>query len=339
MNKTVAKRIKRRSLNSYINNVYFNNTKHSIHISIDYVTLSNIHPKKELLLYNILESNQIKFVENVRLQAGNYNMMRTHKNDCGDTVDILHDQKDLSKGFNTLLMKIRHPNEEIMSLLNSTFKYHEISPKVSTIEMSFDFYVDDVDIFQNMLKQHLFMKYQKSNSSTHNGEGNTFYTDNLRKSVKGMRLYKKRFETGQKVIRLELVLHRPVIQHLGLQFPLCDIDSLNLSKFFYFALLKENAVKKYFLWKNRTKLNQLKQSDPFEAEIILAHVDSWLEYPDSLMGKVEAVRDIIMIKNYSRFIQPLDNFNKEFLNIVSSQKFIPPRQKNEHLLKKEIVGV
>jgi hypothetical protein len=183
----------------------------------------------------------------------------------------------------------------------------------------------------------LFLKNQRSKSFTFIGDegGFTYYTNDLRKSTKGMRLYRKPFETKQKFVRLELVLHRSLIHRLGLQFPLSNIDLLDLSKFFYFARVKEDDLKKYILWQNRKKINQLKKTDPFEAELAEDHITSWLRNslcePEfffekkSLMGKVEAIRDEIKVNNHSRFVEPLDDFNKEFLNIVASQKFIPPR--------------
>jgi hypothetical protein len=337
MNKTVIKRVERHARNSYIHNIYFNKTKYSICTGLDYVTLSNIHPDKEILLYDILSANGFRAVKDVRLQTGNYGMKRVYENDYGDTVDIFHAQRQLSKGFNSLLITVRHPNQEIMSLLDSIFKYHEINPKVSVIEMTFDFYVDRIIDFNDSIKSHLFLKNQRSKSFTY---GNTFYTNDLRNSTKGMRLYRKLLETGQRFVRLELVLHRSTIYRLGLQFPLNNIDSLNLSKFFYFARVKEDDVKKYTFRQNRRKLEQLKILDPFEAEIIEDHIESWLRYSDSLMGKVEAIRDDIMVINYSRFIKPLDDFNKKFFNIVSSQKFIPPRRrKDDPILKWKYTGV
>ncbi|MGA3282520.1 MAG: hypothetical protein ABSD50_16245, partial [Smithella sp.] len=288
MNKTVIKRVERHACNNNIQNIYFNKTKYSICTSLDYVILSNIHPDKQMLLNNILNANGFKVVNNFKLPKGNYAMMKVYKNNYGDIIDIFYAQRQLSKGFNSLLMKIRHPNQEIMFLLDSIFKYHEINPKVSKIEMSFDFYVDCTIDFYYSLKNHLFLKNQRSKSFTYKDEGETFYTNDVRNSTKGMRLYIKRPKTRQKFVRLELNLHRPIIKHLELQFPLNNIDSLDLSKYFYFALLKEDDLKKHRLWQNRKKISQLRESDPFEAGLIEDHILSWLRNPlgnaESLMG-------------------------------------------------------
>jgi len=108
MNKTVTQRGERHPRNNYIEDVYFNKTKYSISTSLDYVTLSNIHPDKQTLLYNILSSNEFKFVKDVKLEEGNYDKMRVYENNYGNTINIFHDQKSLSKGFNSLLITIHH---------------------------------------------------------------------------------------------------------------------------------------------------------------------------------------------------------------------------------------
>jgi len=322
MKKTVIKRLERRGRNSYIDNIYFNKIGCSLCISIDFVTLSNIHPNKKDLLFNILESNKFVTVKDVILKDGNYHRVRIYKNDHNNTVDIFYDQKDLSKGFNFLLLTIHHPNQEIMLLLDSIFKYHEIEPKVSLVEMTFDFHTDKIIDFHRFIKSHLFLKNKRSKSGVFKGAGDTFYANKVRTSTKGMRLYIKRTETRQIFVRLELILHRPLIHRLGLQFPLNNIDNLNLSKFFYFACLKVDDVKKYLLWKSR---KQLKEIDPFDAEIIEDHVEGWFRQKDSLMDKIEVMRDDIKLKNYNRFIKPIDDINIKFLDIISSQKFIPSR--------------
>ncbi len=324
--------------NNYINHNYFNIPKDSLSISLDFVTLSNIHPNKEMLLHNLLLSNGFRVIADIKLQKGNYKMMRIYENVNCDTINIFHEQKSLAEGFNSLLMKIRHPNEEIMSLLDSIFKYHDITPRVSTIEMTFDFYVDGTIDLRDWLKCHLFLKNQRSKPDNPNSKSSvyygdkdyTFYTNDLRKSSKGMRLYRKSFETKPKFVRLELVLHRSIIRRLGLQFPLSDIDSLDLSKFFYFACLKVNELRHYRIWQHREYLKQLKKIDPWEAEIAEDHIENWLrnylDNPKSLMGQVEALRHDLKITNYHRFLEPINDLNGEFFSLVSSQKFIPSRR-------------
>lgn len=339
MNKTVIKRVERHGSHNYIYNNYFNKTKCSLCISLDFITLNNVHPDNEIMLYEILNSNKFTVVKDVKLDKGNYKMKRVYKNCYDNTVvDIYHHQKYEAKGDRSLSIRIHHPSQEIVSFLDSIFKFHGINPKVSQIEMTFDFYVGDTTDFRNLLKSHLFLKNQGSYSFTYKGE--TFYTNNLRKSAKGMRLYIKQNEIGQKIVRLELVLRRPLIHRLGLQFPLNDIDSLTLSKFFYFAHLKEDDFKKYVFKRNKRSMEQLGEIDPFEVGIIEDHVESWLRCSESLMEKVEVIRDGIKIKNCSRFIEPLNNFNKKFFNIVSSQKFITPRRKKgNQILNRKYVGV
>lgn len=338
MNKTVIKRVERHGSHNYIYNNYFNKTKCSLCISLDFITLNNIHPDNESMLYQILNSNKFTVVKDVKLDKGNYMMKRVYKNCYDNTeVDIFHHQKYEAKGDRSLSIKIHHPSQEIMSFLDSTFKFHGINPKVSQIEMTFDFYVNDNINCRNLLKSHLFLKNQGSYSFT---IVETFYANDMRKSAKGMRLYIKEFKTGKKSVRLELLLRRPLIHRLGLQFPLNDIDSLTLSKFFHFAHLKEDDFKKYVFKRNKRNMEQRGEIDPLEVGIIEDHIDNWLRCSESLMEKVEVIRDGIKIKNCSRFIEPLDKFNENFIKKVSSQKFIAPRRRKDDLiLNRKSAGV
>jgi hypothetical protein len=181
------------------------------------------------------------------------------------------------------------------------------------MEIPLDFFTGDILGLENFIRNHLFLKYQKSKSFFFK---TTFYTNNIRKSVKGARVYEKTGD-GNRFLRLEFVLAERKLQDLGLEFPLKKLFPFDFRKFFDFRILNEDHLRDYLVWKERDKIAEINSRRPGFGGIINRHIESRISskfgYEDSLMGKVEILKsEYFGILNYSRFLEPYKEFNLYF---------------------------
>ena len=312
----------------YINKerIYFN--INSISKKLDFITISIYNDQYVKQLYSFLEANRFKAVSDYKLKKGNYSMKRTYKSDTDiASVEIMHSVSKPFPRFPSLLIKIHDPNEELLSLLDSFFKYHRIEVKVSVIEMTFDFFTDDRIRLFEFLKSHLFHKNRRIGAKRQ--YYNTFYTSD-RKSAKGMKVYLHRFD--KKIVRLELTLKRSIIRSHGLGFPLSNVDSVDLSKFFSFKYFNKEKIKNYLYWINRSQIENVEEMEESHVDIVKAQLNSWLYYTiernESLLENLDVMKSKkIFASNYSRFLEPLDWFNSDFFEFSSNTPFIQSKHK------------
>lgn len=316
-----------RASNNNINVTYLFIPDYSISKKLDYITLSIYNDQHVKQIYSFLESNSFKLVSDLKLNRGNYDMKRTYRSDTDiASVEIIHGLKNPLPRYPSLLIKIHDPNEEFLSLLDSFFKYHAIEVNVSLIEFTFDFKTDDpIELF-DFLKSHLFLKNIRT--KPYSQYSSTFYTNNIRQSSKGMRVYLKTLKGDDKqVVRLELVLKRSIIKRLGLEFPLSNIDTVDLSKFFSFNFIDEERINKYLCWKHRKQIAEVEmRRKRFGGGIIKRIIYNGLRgtigREESLMEKVGMLKSKEIVPNYSRFLEPLDGFNSDFFEMASRDHFI-----------------
>jgi len=87
--------------------------------------------------------------------------------------------------FNFLFI-LHQPNREMMSQLDYIFRRLGMYPVVSKIELAWDFSCVSVWDLHEFLRKHLFLKYQRSPAKRLK---NTYYTNDLRRSVKGIQTF------------------------------------------------------------------------------------------------------------------------------------------------------
>jgi hypothetical protein len=309
------------SNNNYIPEIYF--PKFSLIPKIDLATLSNIHPKEQSLVERILIENGFRVISDLKIEKVNYDMKRRYSFDNEIFVDLLHGFKGKYRGRPTLLLTIHDPFHDLLVLFDQAFKYHEIYPKLSKIELALDFYTDNTFEVFNFLINHLLLKYQKSNSGM---KKTTFYTNNIRKSVKGIRVYPKPKKGKKEFVRMELVLSRQKIYELGLELPLTTISQLDLSKFFEFRYLDKDRLSAYLIWWARDRIKKLNENKRFKnyGDIYIRQLESITRCyngQESFMKIVEALRSgkFCVVPNFSRFLVPLKEFNDYFNKIWIEQ--------------------
>lgn len=327
------KRIAVEGRNNNKDEIYFSIPDYNITKKLDFITLSILKDDHIEQIYSFMEANGFKAVSDLKLTEGNYDMKRTYesKTDAA-SVEIMHGIKKGLLYYPSLLIKIHDGNKQFFYLLDSFFKYHNIETKVSVIEMTVDFQTDAPIKLFDILKSCLFQKNIRM--KPHKGYATTFYTTNIRKDSKGMRCYLKKLAENDKVIRMELVLRRKAIRKLGLVFPLSDIDSLDLSKFFLYKFINVDRIVKYLHWRYRDKIAgaEKKQIGGFGGALVKAHlnsmVNSIIDRDESLMENVDALKSSkIDDSNYSRFIEPLECFTSDFFTIASGDSFVPDKTK------------
>jgi hypothetical protein len=144
-----------------------------------------------------------------------------------------------------LYMKIHNPNGKVIRLLYRLFNSHHVQPNFSEVELTFDFFVANRVGFSDFLRNHLFLKYQRSKSFW---VRDTFYPNNLRKSRRGMRSYGKEISQHH-VCRMELILKKGILKKQKIDHPK-DLDHLDLSRFFTFMRMDKDGLRKHEIWCN-----------------------------------------------------------------------------------------
>jgi hypothetical protein len=319
-----------RGNNNYMNSFYFSPPRFSLITSIDFILLSGIGQSDLQGITDMLLSSDFKVKGDGLLEKGNYDRKRTFTSPDQDTaIDILYGQRKSFGRLPGILLRIGHPIGEVMSLLDDFFRNHGFFPKVSQIELSFDFITRFPALLEEFLRVHLHLRYQRSKSFQYEG---TYYTTNVRKATKGNRLYQKRID-GRTVVRLELRLNRRCVRRAGLVWPLDEVEGLDLTRFFFFKKIRKEALTEHLIWKERDAIQAAEGRLLGSGNIVRSTISSWVDsvmyYRRKCMERVEVLKDPAKgVPNYYRFLEPLNEFNQLFLQMVKSQRFIPSRQES-----------
>jgi len=330
---TQQKKKKTKSLSNYINNNYFtqqNNKKHNheypdftVKTSIDFFTLSIKENADHHTLRDILISIGFKSIRHDILVKGNYPKKWSFRNiDTGITAEVFYASKKIC--YPSLMLTIHDPNKELVNLLHHNFLKRKIHVKLSYVELTFDFFTDEVIRLRELLKSCTFMNNARSKPGR---KKTTYYLNNLRKSVRGMRIY-TRPESNH--VRMEVTLKSQLLKRLGLSFPLDSIDSLDLTRFFSFKFVDQERLRKYLIWSNRKLVEKIDQKRPGFGNLVECQIQSWINgivmdtHGDAtyLMDQITEFKFENAIPTFTRFLRPIDDFSEKFMKQVSSQKFL-----------------
>lgn len=128
---------------------------------------------------------------------------------------------------------IEDPCTEAIHYLDSLCNSFGFITSLSQIELALDFPYEFE--FQEFFWKHLFVKRNRGDSRFCAKDiEKSFYSGHKAKNSKIMIVYSKMMIDGEKVLRLELILNRPIIKRLGLDSRLENIGNIDLSKFFCF---------------------------------------------------------------------------------------------------------
>ncbi|MGO8761137.1 MAG: hypothetical protein ACLP2P_04020 [Desulfobaccales bacterium] len=297
----------------------------TLRASIDWLSLSYIHLRFLNPICDLLSANGFKRTKKNPLSKGKFNRTKTYcDNDI--SIQLFYDMRFKGELIPTTRIEIHDPSKEILHLFHSYFSKFSIFHKLSQVELTFDFYTENLEDFQEFLDNKLYLRYQKQKSF--NIE-DTFYTTDIRTATKGTRTYLKP-EDNPEFVRMELVLSRRVIKRLGLSLPLSNIDALNLKQFFIFAYIDSNMLTNYIVRKNKQEIKRVNQRRPGYGNIIKQTIHQWVrgithrEYESEFIKQIESLKDKDRgVPNYGRFIVEHELLTNAFMHKLSKTSFIP----------------
>ncbi|MFH1080485.1 MAG: hypothetical protein V1766_09540 [Pseudomonadota bacterium] len=320
------KRAEEPGSNNYIKKVYFPIPQFSISKHIDFLSVNNIYPEYKNEIFDFLKDNGFQIVSDLKLENGNYVNKRTYRTETNVYfIDIFYDIKKL-EGFPSLLIKIHDPDKQILSLFDSFFRDHEIVPKVSQVELTFDLFTNDIVRLYEFLQSHLFLKYSRAYLPIE--YATTFYLGDLRLTKsKGMRVYLRPTEGSKEYVRIELLLKRELIRRLRLENTLSSVDSIDLQHFFDFRRLDDKAILDCITKKSKCHIERLekrrKGSGGLLKRLIRDIFNDFFSGQETLMEKVNALKlQKNLVPQHNQFLKPLDDFNDKFFQMVSAQNFL-----------------
>ena len=170
--------------------------------SIDWLSLSDIHLKYLNPICNLLILNNFKLTKTNFHQNKKFHWSKEYSDD-NIQIQLFHNMMIKGVLIPTIMIKIHDPNKELLDLFHNYFSKLSIIYKLSQVELTFDFYTEDLEDFQEFLDNKLRLRYQKQKSF--NIE-DTFYTTDIRKATKGTRTYLKPFDNPE-FVRMELLLN------------------------------------------------------------------------------------------------------------------------------------
>jgi hypothetical protein len=315
---------------------------------IDKIRVSSIHPSFLNKLSTLLQENGFRKKSDLKLKKGKYQKKRTFTNGTIE-VGIFYNPANSSIGWSPpIFIEIQDPTQEILDWFDWQFSNLRIFPKVSQVEMAFDFYTGDPGYLQIILDRHLFLRYQRRPSFRWK---TTFYAGDCRKSSKGSRTYVKKINE-KNIARLELVLNRRVIKQLKIELPLRNINKIDYGKFFTFKVLIIDRIIRSLIRESKEAIMSLDKEDGMSGQLLAQQIVSWvrsllIEYPykkkilenikekdlilpgeEKLMEQVEFLKSKDRgIRNYSRFLRELPGLNERFRKALAGKQFLPPGKK------------
>jgi hypothetical protein len=310
--------------------------------AIDKIKISSISVGLLNPISDLLEENGFKKISETIPKKGKYNRNRMFSN--GETgIKILYNSRGSDFGGRPLLIEINDPTQEIIDLLNSFCGRFSVLPKISQLEIAFDFLTYDPVLLIDILKKHLFVRYRRGKSFSIKS---TSYSGDLRKSSKGTRTYPKNVNV-QNVVRLELVLNRRVIKGLRLDISLMPIDKIDFRKYFSFKELELGRIIAYFIRANREEIEKLDNMDGVSGQLLIRTIESWVKtivfkdtknenkliepidfYDQKLMKQVDNIKlKEKGIYNYSRFLKNHIVLNQRFQEALAGKTILPIQRK------------
>ena len=308
----------------------------SIDPHIHFVTISSIPLFHIKTISNILKANSFKLISNPELKEGNFERKLEFKNE-DITIDIFYGMRFLEFIKPTVLITIHNPNDNILELFDKLFTVYYINYKIKEIELTFDFYTDNVFGLEHFINSHLFLKYQNQRLPSKHYK-DTFYTTG-RKAAKRTRTYIREVN-GKSVVRLELILSKAIIRRINLKLPLVSIDSLDITQYITFKYIDSDKLINYLKKSQKDEIEKAYSKKRLSGKLyekqIELYVNSIVYW--NLMSQVEMLKAkdkrtglLIGVPNYSRFILEYHGLINNFRRELAGKSFIPKGNKSYSL--------
>jgi len=287
---------------------------HKLKLTFDVVDLESLNSKIKSIY---------RLASDYRLSSGNFERKRVYQSNSTKIDFIYKPGSDKAFMKKKAILVLYQPSTESMNRVDSILKSLSIYCSVSAIEFAFDFYSPFTFPLYEFIMRYLFLRYQRSPSRRYK---NSYYTNNIRKSTKGVRVYLRPKDSDlKKYIRLELELHREKIKNLHLTFPL-TAEQLNIDfrNYFDFRRIDFDKLYAHEVRQCRKQIIRLNLSDREGAQLLRCHIESWVtslaDIP--LMQAVERLKSKDSgVANYSRFLKPMNELNMLVEGAAYTQRF------------------
>jgi len=310
------------------NNKHFNYfskqlTEITVKTSIDLVRLSNIGYYCFTRIDKQLKDNGYAVIRDCVPRRSNYKRIRQYEKNTSK-IDYLykHRCQDIHSTNDTLIL--HSPDSETMALVDEIFWKTYDTPLLKKIELAWDFYVKGIPAleFKEAIQKHLCLRYSRSKSGKCE---TTFYTNKIRKSPKGIRLYPKVID-NKDVVRLELELKGKMLKDWKIPFPVTD-KSLNhdYSKMFCFKKIDTEKLMKAEIKKNRHDIAMADIESPQMGQLVLSYIEAYIDAVDcdSFMGGLEVLKDKEHgVNNHARFLVPMEKETALINEVIDRQGFL-----------------
>jgi hypothetical protein len=309
----------------------------SINPHIHYVKISSILDFHKTTISNILKDNNFKLVSNPEIPEGNFEK-KLEFQDEDITIDIFYGMRFLEFIKPTILITIHDPNDNILELFDKFFIAYGINYKIKEIELTFDFYTDDVFGLEHFINSHLFLKYQNQRLPSKNFKEETFYTTG-RKAAKRTRTYVREVN-AKTVVRLELILSRAIIRRIGLTLPLVSIDYLDILQYITFKYMDSEKLIKYLKKSQKDEIEKAYSKKWVTGRLYEKHIETYvnsmlywelMRQVEMLKAKDKETKLLIGVPNYSRFLLEYHELINIFRRELVGKSFIPKGNKSYSL--------
>jgi hypothetical protein len=206
---------------------------------------------------------------------------------------------------------------EILERIDTISKALGFITKLSQLEMAIDFF-GPIYALRQFFVDHLFLKHHRSECRVvGNGLDSTFYIGDTRTGAKAVRLYPK--DIGEReILRLELVLNRPLVRNLGVELPLKNINHVDPSKFLCFKKLNKEKLVNHMIWRHKEKTNRQARRGTLQVRLF----ENWASIGGPLMQQVIRIKRSQYGRNYGRFFEDMEDCNETFYDLVENQSFL-----------------
>ncbi len=217
-------------------------------------------------------------------------------------------------------MQIQEPTKCLLQNIYELSDFLSSPINLSQLEIAIDFYTENRIILKKFIEKHLYLKYSRTDSLS---VGTTYYPGDVRKPVKGIRLYPKSIN-NRPAVRLELVLKRSAIKRNGLSPTLSNLDTLYFDKFFDFREVDMDKLLNSRLHRFRGDLKKLGGKRSLLGGLFVNTVNGSISrHGETVMDYAQALKQYPCYKkSYGRFIRKLPELNQVFFSKVNGQVWI-----------------
>ncbi len=234
-------------------------------------------------------------------------------------ISLFYKRKIKAKFIPHIWIVIQDPTREILHTLDALFNSFGFVNKVSQIELALDFpYKYKLHEF---FWKHLFVRHNRGNPVfCGKGSEKSFYSGHKAKNCKTSIVYPKVIDE-KKVLRLEVILNRSIIERLGLNIRMENINNIDLSEFLCFKEWNYDRFRKYLKWKNRILLSEINPSSPSLYMRTLIGAKLRGDEVRYVMPAIQCLKE----RGYSRpqiFFEDIQEVNNAFFNLLRNKKFL-----------------